>query len=394
MKILFIGGYPFPGQPHKNIFNYRAVNQLAQKANVDVINIRMWSPKRKFVTTEEHENLRVFHLCIPQFPSQTSFNFTMGINLVYAQLKFFLKKLPMKEYDVIHSTGASYFGLIGGLISRKHNIPHVIQFIGSDINSDFVNFASHDYVKKFPQWVDGIGSNSADMLSIFESRYGKTAHPKKVIYRGIDLQRFQFKNHPEITKGARFLFLGGLPAYPDLIHKMNTKGGLSLMEAWKSSEEELFKHGATLSFAGPDSDNEVFQQWHRALKYPERVTLVGVLKPDQVREAYGEHHVVIIPSMEEGLPNVAVESSATGRMVIGSRVGGVPEIVVHNGTGMIFEAGDVKALASCLLQSASNHEQVIQFGRAARQRVEEKFDASNFADNYINLYKETISCVG
>ena len=150
------------------------------------------------------------------------------------------------------------------------------------------------------------------------------------MYRGVNLEAYHPVG-PVIAAIAdrpptRFLYLGGFPPYPGSPHKANTKGGETLLKAWETAEEPLASAGACLCIAGPDSDAASVAAWRAGLKRPDRVHLAGTLDPEAVPAYIRSSDVVLVPSLQEGLPNVATEASACGRPVFGSDVGGIPEV--------------------------------------------------------------------
>ena len=71
--------------------------------------------------------------------------------------------------------------------------------------------------------------------------------------------------------------------------------------------------------------------------------------------------VVIIPSLEEGLPNLLLEASICSKACIGSNVGGIPEVIEHGINGLLVEPGNVKGLTETMLWCVQNKENVIDW---------------------------------
>ena len=68
-----------------------------------------------------------------------------------------------------------------------------------------------------------------------------------------------------------------------------------------------------------------------------------------------------------------LEGMACGKPVIGSRIGGIPEMVVEGETGVLFEPGDVAALRAILISLMADPGARRSMGQAARRRVEERY---------------------
>jgi glycosyltransferase involved in cell wall biosynthesis len=96
----------------------------------------------------------------------------------------------------------------------------------------------------------------------------------------------------------------------------------------------------------------------------------------------------VLPSFTEGLPNVLLEAHAAGVPVVATAVGGTPELIVHNETGLLVHAGDSDALADSMAHLLSDDARREAMGNAARNRVREHFTFDVQACGYLELFKE------
>lgn len=97
-------------------------------------------------------------------------------------------------------------------------------------------------------------------------------------------------------------------------------------------------------------------------------------------------HCTILPSHGgEGVPNVLLESAATGRICIGSRINGTMDVIEDGKTGYLFDTGDAEDLArqieKFILLSANEK---AAMGRAGREKVEREFDRQIVIKAYMN----------
>ena len=76
--------------------------------------------------------------------------------------------------------------------------------------------------------------------------------------------------------------------------------------------------------------------------------LVGSLSPEKVADWYLEARFVVVPSRREGFGLVAAEAAACGRAVVGTRVGGLPELIEHKVSGLLVEADDEDELSEAI----------------------------------------------
>jgi glycosyltransferase involved in cell wall biosynthesis len=99
-------------------------------------------------------------------------------------------------------------------------------------------------------------------------------------------------------------------------------------------------------------------------------------------------HLVVIPSLTEGLPNIALEAAAAGVPVVATAVGGTPEVVIDGCTGFLVAPNDPVALARRIADLVTAPELARALGIAARRRVEEHFSFEVQARAYEMLFDE------
>ncbi len=118
------------------------------------------------------------------------------------------------------------------------------------------------------------------------------------------------------------------------------------------------------------------------------VRLFGHCEGDQLATLVRGARAVVVPSQwYENAPLSVLESFAAAKPVIGSRIGGIPELIDEGRTGWLVEPGDVAALVSVLLMvNALPDASVRAMGRAARARVERDFHRRGYLASMLALY--------
>jgi glycosyltransferase involved in cell wall biosynthesis len=111
---------------------------------------------------------------------------------------------------------------------------------------------------------------------------------------------------------------------------------------------------------------------------------VGEALWDLVRRA----RAIVLPSeWYENAPISILESYALGKPVIGARIGGIPEMVLENETGWLYESGNVNALANVLEQVAkAPTSEVEELGVRARELVSQEYSPVRYYERLISLY--------
>jgi glycosyltransferase involved in cell wall biosynthesis len=118
------------------------------------------------------------------------------------------------------------------------------------------------------------------------------------------------------------------------------------------------------------------------------VEFAGHLGKDALIDLIQSARAIVIPSeVNENAPLALLEAYAAARPVIGARIGGVPELVREEETGVLFRSGDVDGLAVALDQLATlPGERLAEMGAAARRWVELDFSATRYRDRLLALY--------
>lgn len=121
------------------------------------------------------------------------------------------------------------------------------------------------------------------------------------------------------------------------------------------------------------------------------VKMIG--KEDRVFNFMNAMDVIALPSVSnEDFPNVVLEAMCLGKTVVGTRLAGIPEQIVHMETGLIVETGDAEGLAQALIKLDAEPELRERFGRNARRIFPEKFTAEAAVERYLGLYRQLLSC--
>jgi glycosyltransferase involved in cell wall biosynthesis len=110
---------------------------------------------------------------------------------------------------------------------------------------------------------------------------------------------------------------------------------------------------------------------------PDHVRVHQNLSPNdgRLRDLYAQCDVFVLPTRADMSSLAAIEAMATGRPVIASPVGGIPDIVSDGVTGFLVPSQDKSRLRDCVLALAGNEQLRHRMGRAGRERVERQLNA-------------------
>lgn len=126
------------------------------------------------------------------------------------------------------------------------------------------------------------------------------------------------------------------------------------------------------------------------------IEFLGFVSGESLWKWVREARAIVLPSeWYENAPMSVLEAYACGKLVVGARIGGIPEMVREGETGLLFESGNVGALADCMLRLAAMPDDAVAgMGRAARQYVSTTFTPQRYLNDMLALYAELGVAVG
>ena len=107
-------------------------------------------------------------------------------------------------------------------------------------------------------------------------------------------------------------------------------------------------------------------------------------------EVYADVDVTALTSDDEGLPVAVIESLSSGRAVVATRVGGVPELIENRVSGYLAEPGDSDDFARALLEALRDIEKTRGMGKTAQERILKELSIHRLADDLDKLYRECL----
>jgi L-malate glycosyltransferase len=125
-----------------------------------------------------------------------------------------------------------------------------------------------------------------------------------------------------------------------------------------------------------------------ALGIADRVRFAG-MRP-QEPNLHAAFDISVCCSLSEGFPNSVVEAMAAGRPVVATNVGGIPDAVEHDRTGLLVEVGDSTRLADAIELLLNDPEKRRRFGDAGRELARERFSATRVMAKLESTYEQLV----
>lgn len=140
-------------------------------------------------------------------------------------------------------------------------------------------------------------------------------------------------------------------------------------------------------FVGDGAHRESFSRQATGLGLQDHVTWTGQVDDPLNEGVYAAADIVCqVSRWEEVFGYVIAEAMACSKPLIGTKVGGIPELVRDGETGFVVQRGDTAAIAARILELASDPQLRIQMGREGRRSVERDFELERNVDRVLQLY--------
>ncbi len=148
---------------------------------------------------------------------------------------------------------------------------------------------------------------------------------------------------------------------------------------------------ATFIVAGAGSNESALRKLADQLGVSHRVQFAGFVS--SVPSLLATLDVLVVPSLSDASSLVATEALALGIPVVASRVGGIPDIVVNEETGLLVEPGDEAAIAHAVERILRDPQLGQRLRAAGAAHVERRFTDERMVNEYLRIYRE-LACPG
>jgi glycosyltransferase involved in cell wall biosynthesis len=143
-------------------------------------------------------------------------------------------------------------------------------------------------------------------------------------------------------------------------------------------------------FAGPGDSSKYIQKIQKFSGSTEYLFL-GPLSRELIAELIQISEIVVVPSFNENCPYSVLEAMASGKPVIASNVGGIPEIITNDYDGVLVNPGNSEALAKAIIRTLQDKKLQDQLGERAKFTIAKKFSWETNIPNYIRTYNNAIN---
>lgn len=352
-------------------------------------------PGSKTSETIDGINVKRFRYFFPSKWQRVAYGAGIPTNLVNSrlaaiQLPFFLVSFfiatikEIKTHDILHCHW-SIAGLVGVMVGKLFKKKVVLMVHGAEV---FV-LGKNPVLKFVLKHADCLISNST-----FTREKTHEVYPAKysvVISPGVDINRFFHQSKIPNLRGnlniaANDVFVFALGKF------IPRKGFEYLIEAFHIVVNQKGKKDLKLRIGGRGPLRSKYERLIHQYSLNDFIGFLEYIRDEDIASYYSEADIFVLPSIiddrgdTEGLGVVFLEANACQTPVIGSKVGGIPDIIKNGVNGFLVEQKNPIELAAKIIKLADDRTLRKQMGENGRKVVEENFDWDRIAKSIIDIY--------
>ncbi len=278
------------------------------------------------------------------------------------------RELIRLQPDVVHTHlfGGDFWGRVA---AHQLGIPVVTTEHNTNVDESVLK---RFLKRRLRNWTHTYTAYSQAVLDFAKSAY--QIPEVKMIRIGVPLAKFQLLA-PKFSSPTRFLFLGRLEPQ---------KGHHIALEAL----QKIQRLDWSLTIVGEGSREAELRRLVSDLGLEKQVRFLP--PTGEVVQLLKQSDVLLLSSLWEGLGIVVMEAMAAGRLVVASRVGGIPELIDDQKNGLLSTAGSVSELSELLTWVMEHPSEVKVLAKKAQEKARANFGVERMAKEYQELYTKIV----
>ncbi|MBW1816712.1 MAG: glycosyltransferase [Deltaproteobacteria bacterium] len=368
-------------------FIYDLLRKVSEQGGVDTTVVAPQGEKP--VTHERFGGLKIraFQYMWPRKLERLAYGGGMPHNLrssfmAKCQLPLFVWRLfalgfrEAGQCDVIHANWI-LSGLVGVMLKMVLHRPLILTVHGSDVNalpqSALANILARATFKKFDKIIAVSRGLEKAMLEL-------GVHRKKIVFlpNGVDVESFTPSNQP--ASKNNILWIG----------RMTEEKGLAYMiEAMVEIVDK--KPDVKLILVGSGGLEGRLRRMTVRLGLGTHVSFEGKRPHYEIPNYLRRARLLVLPSLSEGLPVAMLEALSCGIPVVGSRIGGISEVIKDGETGFLVTPGAPEELSAAIIKLLSEEKLRVEFGGNGIDLMTEKYNLTTIARKTLATYSEALS---
>jgi N-acetyl-alpha-D-glucosaminyl L-malate synthase BshA len=367
---------------------YGGSGVVATELGIELANlgheVHFISYSQPFRLNERSEGIFYHEVAVSNYPLFEFPPYDLALASRMAEVaEFYDLDLLHVHYAIPHSVSALLARQM--LAARGRRLPFVTTLHGTDITLVGLDRGYLPITRHAIQESDGVTSISNYLKEKTVEDFGIT-RPIEVISNFVNCDVYVPIGEETTRAQARHHL-----AKPDealLLHLSNFRPVKRVVDVVKIFARVVRETPALLVLMGDGPDRSAAEWLAHDLGIHTHVHFLG--KQENVSELLPLADLLLLPSEMESFGLAALEAMACKVPPIATRVGGVPELVEDGVTGLLYEPGDVDAMARGALELLGNRERLAKMRDAARRAAQKRFCASLVVPRYVHYYEEVL----
>jgi len=275
----------------------------------------------------------------------------------------------------------AHWWLPGGWLTPRHAVPYIVTCHGSDVRlldrAPFRRLARPVFAH-----AAAVTTVSRFLASDIQRAFPTLATRIEVAPMPVDVEHFASGATTRRAQPPRILYAGNL---------LESKGVAVLVHAF----HQLRQRGLAcqLRVLGEGPAERMLHALARRLGVFDDIQWSRFVPQSAMPAEYGASTVTVLPTLgqAEGLGLTLVEALLAGCAVVGTPAGGIPEVVVHEQTGLLARSGDAADLAAQIERLLTDDVLRLRLVREGQARVRATFAPARAAERFLDLYRDVAS---
>lgn len=356
--VFFTNSFPNRLQPHRGVYTEHLVVAAGGLIDPVIVCPLPWVPRLRllkrfssqylFARIPREYDYKGFHVYSPKYPVVPKVPWLSPWSMALGSYPLLKRLACTRRIDVINAQNVFPEGIAAVWLAARLDLPVVITAVGSDINEAA---GSRLRLRMTKNALRQARHATAKSMLLGEKIIGMGMDPGRVHYtpNGVDTALFHLQDKTACRKtlGLKqdmkiMLFVGKF---------RQVKGIHDLLEALHILDEQGALDFQTVLIGSGPAERD-YARMMQAFGIGDRVFLAGNRGHDEIARWMGASDLFCLPSLREGMPNVVLEALASGRPVVATRVGAVPDLV-NEGSGILVPPADARSLARAISEAMS-----------------------------------------
>jgi len=393
--------FPSNSEDTKGSFIFRTVRELSKHYNITVICLHSLVPPIIPMLKDISNASKIYKVWRKKYPSNPEAPPNINFNVIYAKyirlprgkfhyLEGWFGYLGVKKYlnnlidenSFLHATWLFPEGDMANIIAKKYKVPFIVTLMGSDVHFLKENTRKWNRATDIIKKANYITSVSQELYVSLEKKNISVPESKKYLTHTIyEFANFSIKdrkvirNKYDIEQKEKIIFYAGTLRKLKNVHYL-----IESIKLLKESNNTL-----KLIIAGTGEEEGNLKQLVKKLELQNEVSFVGGLSGEVIIDYYNIADIFCLPSKNEGLPNVIIESLLCGTPVVASSVGEIPHIIEDFKNGFLVEPNSSISLKEKFIEVLK-----IDWDRNELRRSIAWLSPQNVLKEYHTIYKQIL----